>query len=279
MFDFPRDIQPILDRHCVKCHNYERPDGDILLVGDRGPIYSHGYDTLMTKRLVSHGRDASGNHAPRDIGSSASRLMTLLDGKHYNAKLTDHEIEMVRLWIDCGAPYAGTYAALGTGMARMEVPKETYQARCASCHTDAIKNVHEDLLFNLSSPKNSLALLAPLARQAGGYGKCGTSSNANSAAADAFSRYGRSGLSTNPRGRGKREEAVGYDQAVRHARLPAESALRPRDAALRHPVGGLRSGNGPRRCLRPGPGVLAIALASAVRTVASHLLRPGVFAS
>ena len=34
--DFPRDIQPILDRHCVACHNYQRRDGGVLLTGDLG---------------------------------------------------------------------------------------------------------------------------------------------------------------------------------------------------------------------------------------------------
>ena len=27
VIDYPRDIQPILDRHCVKCHNADRRDG------------------------------------------------------------------------------------------------------------------------------------------------------------------------------------------------------------------------------------------------------------
>jgi hypothetical protein len=38
VFDFPRDIQPILDRHCVKCHDFSNPSGGVVLAGDRGPI-------------------------------------------------------------------------------------------------------------------------------------------------------------------------------------------------------------------------------------------------
>ncbi|MBC8873187.1 MAG: hypothetical protein H8E44_27450, partial [Planctomycetes bacterium] len=44
VFDFPRDIQPILDRHCTECHDYsKRPAGDMPLVGAYGPWYSHSY--------------------------------------------------------------------------------------------------------------------------------------------------------------------------------------------------------------------------------------------
>ncbi|MCX5674399.1 MAG: hypothetical protein NTX87_05275 [Planctomycetota bacterium] len=178
VFDFPRDIQPILDRRCVRCHNYQKPDGLIILTGDRGPTYSHAYVTLMSRGQVAHGRDAQGNRPPRSIGSSASPLMKLLDGSHYDAKLTPHEVRMIRLWIESGAPYPGTYAALGTGMVGVNLDGEVLQGRCASCHalrdakTKTVFGVHEELLCNLSRPEQSLALLAPLAKEAGGLGLC-----------------------------------------------------------------------------------------------------------
>ena len=50
---------------------------------------------------------------PRSIGSSASKLMKLIDGTHYEAKLSEQEVRMIRLWIDASTVYAGTYAALG----------------------------------------------------------------------------------------------------------------------------------------------------------------------
>ncbi|MBT4820753.1 MAG: hypothetical protein HON70_33905, partial [Lentisphaerae bacterium] len=37
MFEFPRDIQPILDKHCVQCHNDTQYAGKLLLTSDRGP--------------------------------------------------------------------------------------------------------------------------------------------------------------------------------------------------------------------------------------------------
>ncbi|MCP5116484.1 MAG: hypothetical protein GY953_37120, partial [bacterium] len=53
VIDFPRDIQPVLDRHCVACHSYEQPSGDVILSGDRGPVFSHSYIMLTVRRQVA----------------------------------------------------------------------------------------------------------------------------------------------------------------------------------------------------------------------------------
>ncbi len=194
MIDFPRHVQPILDAHCVECHNPDKPEGRVLLDGDHGPVYSIGYFTLSSLGLVSDGRNHHGNTAPRAVGDSASRLMTMLDGTHHGAKLSPAEIEMVRNWIHVGAPYPGTAAALGTGMVRPNnlppaygVARQQAQAahdrRCKKCHGDfpalerysiaggnnaGQRNPH--LAYNLTRPEKSAMLLAPLARKAGGWG-------------------------------------------------------------------------------------------------------------
>jgi len=187
VIDFPHDVQPILDRHCVKCHGYAKREGGLGLAGDHGPIYSHSYTTLMiTPGLISHGRDADGNISPRGIGSSASRLMQLLDGSHYEAKLSTPEIRLIRLWIDTGAVYAGTYAALGTGMMpRQNIDPNVYKARCVGCHKGNPPG-RQELHFSLTHPERSLVLMAPLSKKAGGYGLCRTSFDKNAPPADVF---------------------------------------------------------------------------------------------
>jgi len=186
VFDFPRDIQPILDKHCLKCHGSERLDGGVTLSGGRGPRYSLAYVTLLSRSgLVSHGRDADGNKAARGIGSSASRLMQLIDGSHFDARLSPHEVTMIRLWIDSGAVYAGTYAALGTGMTSAGFPGDVFTKRCARCHRSLPGQ--QELLYDLTHPEQSPVLLAPLSKKAGGLGLCQTSFNKKDARpADVF---------------------------------------------------------------------------------------------
>jgi hypothetical protein len=212
VFDFPRDIQPILDRYCVSCHDTDQREGNVLLAGDRGPLYSHSYYTLTIHSQVADGRNlAESNYVPRGIGSSASPLMRKIDGSHYDVTVSDHERTMIRLWIESGAAYPGTYAALGTGMigsnvrdniggnSRYNGARNIVKRRCNSCHTDAMKlpdspsdemglnrsaSLSEEprmkfarhIIYNLTRPDQSLFLLAPLAKEAGGYGICRDSS-------------------------------------------------------------------------------------------------------
>jgi mono/diheme cytochrome c family protein len=219
VLDFPRDIQPILDALCVNCHGYERTPaggpwaGRLILSGDRGPMFSHSYYMLTIAHLFSDGRNqARSNYKPRALGTSASRLLGFLDGSHYGAKTTPAQLKRLKLWIETGAAYPGTYAALGTGMigayaenSQVETDldwpaahagAEVLARRCAACHntparllpaslsdergvsfwqpslSDPRLNTSRHILFNLSRPDKSLLLLAPLAEAAGGWGLC-----------------------------------------------------------------------------------------------------------
>jgi cytochrome c553 len=158
VFDFPRDIQPILDAACVPCHDYDKSArggpcaGKLILTGDRGPVFSHSYFMLTIAGLFSDGRNrAASNAAPRTLGSAASRLLQLIDGSHYGATVTPHQATLLRLWIDAAATYPGTYAALGTGMIggyqenlqvgtdykwpSTRAAAQVLASRCVSCHS------------------------------------------------------------------------------------------------------------------------------------------------
>jgi len=178
--DFPRDIQPILDKHCVECHNPDKFAGRVDLSGDHLPQFSVSYHTIRRLNLVADGRNQPfGNREPRTIGSSASRLMKLIDGSHYDARLSDHEKKVVRLWIESSATYAGTYACLGSGVYHPPIPGHVLQKRCASCHKGlgqsrfAFKSGSIRTMCSLDRPEKSLLLKAPLAKAAGGHELCG----------------------------------------------------------------------------------------------------------
>jgi hypothetical protein len=160
VLDFPRDIQPILDRHCVQCHNHDRHDADINFSGDRTPYYSTAYWTMFSRSLVVDGRNKYGNRPPRTIGSSASRLMTCLDKSHYGVQLDDRERNLIRIWIESGATYSGTYACLGCGMFPVDFPEEIIRERCGTCHQakeESYRNVKKGAFYyqfgNLAPPQ------------------------------------------------------------------------------------------------------------------------------
>ena len=123
VMDFPRDVQPILDKHCIKCHNHKKRKGGLVLEGDRGPVYSQGFYSLIlhwqvkdtTDNPVNRSGLQYGNDKPYACFSSASPLMKKIDGSHHGVKLNEHETRIIRLWLDTCTQYAGTYAAYGTG--------------------------------------------------------------------------------------------------------------------------------------------------------------------
>ncbi|NLX99844.1 MAG: hypothetical protein GXY83_27420 [Rhodopirellula sp.] len=150
VLDFPRDVQPILDRHCVKCHQHDRCDGGVNFSGDRTPYYSTAYWTMFSRSLVVDGRNQYGNRPPRGIGTSASRLMTYLDASHYDVEVSEQDRCTIRTWIDSGATYSGTYGCLGSGMFPVDFPEEIIVNRCAGCHKatkPSYRNVKKDAFY------------------------------------------------------------------------------------------------------------------------------------
>jgi hypothetical protein len=155
--DFPRHVQPVLDRHCVRCHNPDDRAGGVDLCGDHGPMFSMGYFSLVVRGQIADGRNyAKSNYAPYALGSGGSALMKKLDGSHHGVAVSPREAAAVALWLDASAPYPGTYAALGTGMIggyqqnnqNLENDKNwpatrdaqpVFVRRCAVCHTAAFK--------------------------------------------------------------------------------------------------------------------------------------------
>jgi hypothetical protein len=164
IFGFPRDIQPIFDRHCVSCHSAENRDGGVVLTGNRGPTYSLAYYNLMLHHQITDGAGHGwenlnnvngrpiGNDTPYTMYSYASPLMNKITPDHHDVKLSPHEQTLIRLWIDTAAQYAGTYAAYGTGQIgawwRNNQPiremadnwpttspaADAVERRCAACH-------------------------------------------------------------------------------------------------------------------------------------------------
>ncbi len=190
VIDFPRDVQPVLDRHCVKCHNPDKYAAKVCLTGDKTGWYTMSYRTIVDRGLVNDGRNRpQGNYEPYKYGSVVSRLMKKIDGSHHGVKVTKRERDLIRLWIETSACYPGTYAALGHPSTYPVLPQQEMKQRCGACHTrdrkDKRGKPYKELIFprggsaklptltcNISRPEKSTVLRAPLAKAAGGLGAC-----------------------------------------------------------------------------------------------------------
>jgi len=115
---YPTDVQPILDRHCVECHNGKDPKAEPDLRGEMTAMFSRSYENLLEKGWVHKIREWAGaDHAMNNVeavppyahGSHQSKLVQLLRDGHYDKNLSKEEWIKLVTWIDSGVPFYGSY--------------------------------------------------------------------------------------------------------------------------------------------------------------------------
>jgi Hydrazine synthase alpha subunit middle domain len=134
-FSFVKEVQPILDRHCTRCHKQradEPPAKDIAfsLLGTQtvenasGRKWSDAYLALTGAREQNgflYGNPEEGvvrwvssqsvpsMLPPYTAGAAKSPLIAMLEKGHNAVKLSRQEMETLACWIDLGVPYCGDY--------------------------------------------------------------------------------------------------------------------------------------------------------------------------
>ncbi|HEY5913428.1 MAG TPA: hypothetical protein VJA21_22810 [Verrucomicrobiae bacterium] len=115
-FSFPLLVQPLLDRHCVRCHDGQRGDGksNLVLTSDPAKNFSKAYQNLRPYlRWYEWGGESISQIAthPGQIGADASPLTAILEDKTHRAevKWADAERRRLYLWLDANVPFYGTY--------------------------------------------------------------------------------------------------------------------------------------------------------------------------
>ena len=132
-FSFEREVQPILDRHCISCHDGSE-DGVASLRADRvtdgrakrrwsesylfltganstgrgDGLYKGNPDGKLVRWV--HGMSVPSMLAPYSAGAAKSRLIAMLEEGHEDVRLSREEMDKIACWIDLVVPYCGDYA-------------------------------------------------------------------------------------------------------------------------------------------------------------------------
>jgi len=110
-FSFDREVQPMLDRYCVACHNGDAHDGKELsdLRQDNTPTFSRAYQILQ--QYVRRPGPESDYHmfAPAEYHADTSPLIQMLVAGHHGVTLPREARERLHTWIDLNVPYFGTW--------------------------------------------------------------------------------------------------------------------------------------------------------------------------
>ena len=110
-FTFDLEVQPILDRACIACHNGEGKAFDLR----GGKKDNRGYGTsYLNLHPYVHRQGGEGDMVvlyPYEYHPNTSELVRLLKKGHYNVQLTDAEWRKIYNWIDYNAPDKGYFNA------------------------------------------------------------------------------------------------------------------------------------------------------------------------
>lgn len=109
-FTFDLEIQPILDRACISCHNGEK--GMDLRGGKKDKL---GYGTsYLAFHPYFHRQGGEGDMVvlhPYEYHANTSEMVRMLKRGHHNVKLTDEEWRKLYNWIDYNCPDKGYFNA------------------------------------------------------------------------------------------------------------------------------------------------------------------------
>ncbi len=124
-FSFVREVQPVLDHHCVRCHD-GTPRDDNRAIPDftaRPPVHpqagSKNYNNgtaftpsyLALRRYVRGHTIESDIHMlyPTEFHADTTRLIRLLEKGHHGVRLEPEALDRLVTWIDLNTPAHGTW--------------------------------------------------------------------------------------------------------------------------------------------------------------------------
>ena len=110
-FSFMEHVQPIMDRRCVKCHDFDKKDRQkVVLAKDMNQFFNAAYINLYVNKVVGLiGGGPADIQQPYSWGSHNSRLSQIIEGDHHGVKLTQKEKEWLYAWMDLNGVYYPVY--------------------------------------------------------------------------------------------------------------------------------------------------------------------------
>ena len=127
-FSFMKHVQPILDQHCIRCHNPEEEKRMDLTANPstKGTAQRRWFNSYLNLVEATPDKSTMGNPdgkwvkwissqsrptmlPPYFAGSATSPLIKELRKNHGKTQLSKQELDTLCAWIDLGVPFCGDY--------------------------------------------------------------------------------------------------------------------------------------------------------------------------
>lgn len=127
-FSYPHEVQPVIDKHCVSCHNGQPREAGNALVDLRGDVKIADFGMVTPGNGGGSGGKFSVGYAnlhryvrrpgiesdcpvltPMEFHADTTELVQMLEKGHHGVKLDAESWDRLVTWIDLNAPYHGTW--------------------------------------------------------------------------------------------------------------------------------------------------------------------------
>jgi len=178
-FSFVRTVQPVLDRHCIRCHGLGEgvPPNGVNLIGTQQGSFSQSYVILarytnpIGLKPETHGAEKNISR-PMDYYAHGAQLGKMLLANHQKVNLPRADFQRLIDWMDLNTQANGDSSHNRIEHARINAQgekalREAVKARFG----EALARQPLHALLNHANPDESRLLRAPLAPAAGGWGQ------------------------------------------------------------------------------------------------------------
>lgn len=183
---FPKHVQPILDKHCIRCHGLDngKATAKLNLIPDPTvrSSFSKSYEALLayTKTIglkAKSGGEKNSISRPLDYYTYGGTFLQKYKAAHQDKPtpgltISKDDFQHFINWLDVNAQYGGTFYQNRTeSFSFLRENEKTFREAVAKRFGDKMGREPLGALVNAPAPEKSRILMAPLPVAQGGWGQ------------------------------------------------------------------------------------------------------------
>lgn len=174
-FSFNREVQPVLDQACIKCHNGSKPnrpdftERPKIMAGSKAKNYNTNAlfpPAYLALRSYVRGHTIESDMnllTPCEYHASTTELVQILEAGHHGVKLSEEQWDRITTWIDLNTPAHGTWTEISGGQRTDAIAAKRHDMmkRYASVDEDLEDSALRSAFIKPPVPVSSIEYIPP----------------------------------------------------------------------------------------------------------------------